>query len=89
MTQLAHRQRYRMNLEVHRLDPGSAYTVEGSITVCKKCHGPLPRSRVDSEFGVCVRLYKTHYLLAQAAADQRGISLTDYLADLIVFSAPE
>jgi hypothetical protein len=35
---------YRRQLEVHRLTPGSAYTVEDSITVCRPCHHKLTRS---------------------------------------------
>src|SRR5262245_13340311 len=30
-------------LEVHRLVPGSPYTLEGCITLCRRCHGPKPR----------------------------------------------
>jgi hypothetical protein len=38
-----HLQRYGRTLEVHRVEPGSAYALEGCVTVCQKCHGPLPR----------------------------------------------
>lgn len=31
-------------LDVHRITPGSPYTVEGCVTLCRKCHGPMPRS---------------------------------------------
>ena len=31
-------------LDVHRNIPGSYYTIGGCITVCRTCHGPLPRS---------------------------------------------
>lgn len=30
-------------LEVHRLTPGSAYSIEGCKTLCRWCHGPEPR----------------------------------------------
>lgn len=38
-----HRARYGRTLEVHRLKPGSEYTVDGCVTLCKPCHGPKPR----------------------------------------------
>ncbi len=28
-----------MILDVHRLVPGSPYTIDGCVTVCKRCHG--------------------------------------------------
>lgn len=31
-------------LEVHRVVPGSAYTVDGCVTLCRRCHGPMPKS---------------------------------------------
>jgi hypothetical protein len=30
--------RSRKRLDVHRLTPGSKYTVEGTVTVCRRCH---------------------------------------------------
>jgi hypothetical protein len=27
-------------LDVHRLTPGSPYSVEGCVTLCRACHGP-------------------------------------------------
>jgi hypothetical protein len=32
------------SLHVHRLQPGSAYTAEGCVTLCCHCHGPEPKS---------------------------------------------
>lgn len=31
------------SLDVHRVVPGSKYTVEGCVTLCQPCHGPEPR----------------------------------------------
>lgn len=44
MNSAEHFARYGRDLEVHRLIPGSEYTFDGCVTVCRKCHGPLPRS---------------------------------------------
>lgn len=30
-------------LDVHRLKPGSLYSIDGCITVCKTCHGKQPK----------------------------------------------
>lgn len=32
-------------LDVHRIVPGSEYTVDGCVTLCQKCHGLMPRSK--------------------------------------------
>ena len=46
MTAAEHRERYRgRTLDVHRLSPGSEYTVEGCVTLCRKCHGPEPKQK--------------------------------------------
>jgi 5-methylcytosine-specific restriction endonuclease McrA len=44
MTKAEHIERYRRNLEVHRLTPGSVYTVDGCVLLCKECHRHKPRS---------------------------------------------
>lgn len=44
MTNDEHFLQYGCRLEVHRLSPGSPYTVDGCVTLCKPCHGPQPRS---------------------------------------------
>lgn len=45
MTDAAHRARYRKALDVHRLVPGSAYSITpgACVTLCQVCHGPEPR----------------------------------------------
>lgn len=51
MTARSHWKRYRRKLDVHRLVPGSRYTIRGCITVCRPCHGPLPKSSSKSRPG--------------------------------------
>jgi hypothetical protein len=48
MTATEHIALFQRKLHVHRKVPGSPYSVEGCITVCIPCHGPLPRSRRGS-----------------------------------------
>jgi DNA-binding XRE family transcriptional regulator len=43
MTDDEHRDQFGRGLEIHRLTPGSIYTVEGCVTLCQPCHGPQPR----------------------------------------------
>jgi hypothetical protein len=40
-----HLRRYGKSLEVHRTTPGSPYTHDGCVTLCKPCHGPQPRRK--------------------------------------------
>lgn len=44
MTARKHIKRFRHTLDVHRLVPGSKYTVKGCIAVCRPCHKTLPKS---------------------------------------------
>lgn len=43
MTDEKHRKVYDRSLQVHRITPGSEYTVDGCRTLCTRCHGPEPR----------------------------------------------
>ncbi len=43
MTVAEHKERYGKTVEVHRVVPGSAYAVDGCVTLCRHCHGPEPR----------------------------------------------
>lgn len=43
LPQADHVAQYGRRLDVHRLAPGSLYTPEGCVTLCKRCHGPEPR----------------------------------------------
>lgn len=47
-----HQKRNGRSLDVHRKNPGSPYTPEGCVTLCRKCHGQEPRRAkgvVDAE----------------------------------------
>jgi hypothetical protein len=51
MTAQANYERWGRNLEVHRLVPGSAYTVEGAVALCSPCHHAKPKSAYGSGQG--------------------------------------
>src|SRR5215213_5109851 len=38
-----YRQKTGIELDVHRLIPGSKYALEGCVTLCKECHKSKPR----------------------------------------------
>lgn len=70
-----HFKRFGRNLEVHRTEPGSRYTLAGCVTVCRPCHWTLPRSpRGSSGIWLC-RLPPAHHaaLKAMARANRRTI----------------
>lgn len=39
LTDAEHRKKYRHGIEVHRNEPGSEYSLNGCVTVCRGCHG--------------------------------------------------
>jgi 5-methylcytosine-specific restriction endonuclease McrA len=83
MTNHEHLEATEQQLEVHRVVPGSVYSLDGCVTLCKRCHGPEPRRR-RGEAGID-RLglnRPTHDLIA-ATARAMGISSTE-LARMIL-----
>ncbi len=49
MTNRDHKAKHGRQLEVHRIEPGSAYSVSGCVTLCRSCHGPKPKSESAAE----------------------------------------
>jgi hypothetical protein len=48
MTNDQHRRKSRRQLEVHRITPGSRYTVAGCMTLCLECHRGEPKQTVGA-----------------------------------------
>lgn len=44
MTARQHVRRHGRTLDVHRIDPGSAYTMRGCVTLCQRCHKSKPKA---------------------------------------------
>lgn len=44
MSNADHVAKYGRSLEVHRLAPGTPYTLDGCVTLCRPCHGTRPKS---------------------------------------------
>lgn len=51
MTSEEHYKQYDKQLDVHRLLPGAPYTIEGCVTLCRSCHGKMPKNVEDACFG--------------------------------------
>jgi hypothetical protein len=78
MTNDEHLLLHGKSLEVHRIQPGSLYSVEGCVTLCKPCHGRQPKraagvpdlegSRVSKPIAVDPDLYDR----LKALADRNG-----------------
>jgi hypothetical protein len=75
MTARQHVKQHGRTLDVHRLVPGSRYTVKGCITLCRKCHGPQPKSPRGTTNNVLLRLpLDLHDALeAEATLQRRSI----------------
>jgi 5-methylcytosine-specific restriction endonuclease McrA len=50
-----HLELHGKSLHVHRLIPGSEYSVEGCVTLCIDCHGPQPKSEYGSRNVIKIR----------------------------------
>lgn len=87
------------NLQVHRLVPGSRYTLEGCVTLCSKCHSrrhweirPRPTSQPGSRrnsLGVTVAVTGCNPELKQLAgeeADRLGIPLSELVLRTLAVS---
>lgn len=85
-----------IQLDVHRLVPGSDYSVDGCVTLCRSCHGKKPRALEDlwgadpDEVGVLVLFWYTalpadriKYLAMKNIADARGINLVDAFEEAV------
>jgi hypothetical protein len=85
MTQEAHRAKFRNGLQVHRLTPGSAYSIDGCVTLCIPCHSSCPKR----PYGSLNLPYRTVLVdsevipLAKAAALLEGKHYYEWLSDLV------
>jgi 5-methylcytosine-specific restriction endonuclease McrA len=88
MTDQQHKATFGRSLEVHRVAPGSPYTVNGCVTLCKPCHGPQPKSPHGSPSSRTFKLPEEHNRrLRQLARRNRrflgtelAIAVEEYLA---------
>lgn len=81
MSYVAHVFQYGRDLEVHRVTPGSVYTVGGCVTLCMQCHDSKPVRKPgepDQENPyVCVSVPKRYHSALKELAERLGVSVTE------------
>jgi cytochrome c553 len=77
MSQADHLFRTGRRLDVHRTTPGSLYTLEGSVTICRGCHGAEPKRAPGQPD------------LANPKRDGRPVAIRGPLADALAEYAKE
>lgn len=70
-------------LEVHRLQPGSPYTVEGCVTLCRSCHGPKPRSARYSTEKTMLKFPRDIIRKARLVCAAQGKPVAKYFLSLL------
>jgi hypothetical protein len=84
MTARQHARRYGRGLEVHRIVPGSRYSVDSCVTLCQGCHKDKPKSPRGScqrgHFQLAIPGELREPLLAVAEATERTLPAVVRLA---------
>lgn len=82
-------------LEVHRVQPGTPYTVEQCVTLCHSCHTSEPKSPIGSADMACgeptvrFRLSPELHSRVEATAARLGLSFSSLLRLMIREHLPE
>ncbi len=80
MTAQEHLEQFDRNLEVHRVVPGSVYTVDGCITLCRICHNGKPKSPRGSKLGWrMVRIRRIFLPFVEQAIEENSQTLTEWV----------
>lgn len=84
MTDDQHRERYGKTLDVHRMPPAQPYTLVGSVTLCRSCHGPEPKVRGGrkSEPSASIRVFRSFAHRFKRIALHAGRDPGDYFAEV-------
>jgi hypothetical protein len=89
MTAEQHKGRYGKNLDVHRVEPGSPYTVHGCQTLCRSCHSPKPRSPLSKKPYKSVKLSRGFVFQLKQIAFLTRTPLHVVLSDLLREPPPD
>lgn len=83
MTNGQHVERFGFSLDVHRIVPGSPYTMDGCRTVCRPCHGLLPkRAKGQGDtVGWVIRVRAEHHAVMKRLARKNRRTL---LAEVMI-----
>ena len=77
MTARDHLRRYGRTLDVHRLIPGSRYSVKGCVSLCRGCHAPKPKSPRGTASVRMARIKSALLEQAQILADRDATTITE------------
>jgi hypothetical protein len=86
MTADEHRAIYGRTLEVHRIAPGSPYTPDGCVTLCKTCHKAQPKSPRGTgprRYQVAVDLSPEQHARLRVVAAVKGVSMSVYARQVL------
>jgi hypothetical protein len=79
--------RYGRTLDVHRLVPGSKYTLAGSVTLCRLCHARQPKCATNSDphagYLLPARVSKELYDVLRAYAREQRRSVSQVVVMLL------
>lgn len=93
MTHEQHLALYGRRMDVHRIEPGSVYSVEGCRALCKKCHGPMPKAQYIKRLQLGkqkgVRLPNEMLADLQYISDTYGRSLSATVRLILTLAMPE
>lgn len=82
-----HLAKYNRTLDVHRLVPGSAYTLNGCVTLCRPYHKTKPKSprcsRPKHPTKRAVKLHPEFWQLLEELADENQTSVNEELTNAI------
>jgi hypothetical protein len=84
-TQAEHFERFGRDLDVHRITPGSPYSLDEGVcqTLCRVCHGPKPKSPRGSAGFRWIKFPSDLILKAKMVAYWKGMTLTAYINSVL------
>lgn len=82
-TNAEHLKKYGYQLDVHRITPGSEYSMEGCVTLCRQCHGKKPKRRRYHNRVQSVNVERELIRKARLVAAYREIPLAEFLSETL------
>jgi hypothetical protein len=89
LSRAEHYQIFGIDLDVHRLVPGSPYCIEGAVTLCRTCHQTKPKSKRGSrrlpngKVQAIFLLPKEAYRALRAVALEENINMGEFLFEVL------
>lgn len=86
ITQNAYKAETGRSLDVHRVSPGSEYSVDGCISLCQPCHGTEPKSpkwSPNNSAKIEVRAEPEWVAWVHRAAQRKGLSASSWVRMIV------